>query len=169
MNAFNRTPRQRDFPLSSSKGLGSLPVLICTLAFLLLPARLVAESYRFMDESGNIYFVDSLSQVPAQYRNQVVAQPTPGPEMRDRRYLRELERQRKLQEKLEKQKQKEKEKKKAKKARVNKLPKPKTKLGSTEGEAVPAVTPAHPGQSSQTQEMEVVGGEEPHEKASGQP
>jgi hypothetical protein len=37
-----------------------------------------AQQYRYMDEAGNIHFVDSLSQVPTRYREQV-APSTPTP------------------------------------------------------------------------------------------
>lgn len=43
-----------------------------------------------MDSSGNIHFVDSLGDVPRQYRQQVVA-PTPTPVL-DQRQQRELQR-----------------------------------------------------------------------------
>lgn len=35
-----------------------------------------AQSYRYIDSSGNIHFVDSLGEVPRQYREQIVP-PTP--------------------------------------------------------------------------------------------
>jgi hypothetical protein len=37
-----------------------------------------AQQVRYMDSSGNIHFVDSLSEVPPRYREQVVP-PTPTP------------------------------------------------------------------------------------------
>ncbi len=37
-----------------------------------------AQQYRYMDEAGNIHFVDSVSQVPPRYREQV-APSTPTP------------------------------------------------------------------------------------------
>lgn len=49
---------------------------------------LFAQSLRYMDEGGNIHFVDSIYQVPPKYRNQVLAptavptgkaRPTPRP------------------------------------------------------------------------------------------
>jgi hypothetical protein len=42
-----------------------------------------AQQVRYMDSSGNIHFVDSLSEVPARYREQIVP-PTPTPVL-DRR------------------------------------------------------------------------------------
>jgi hypothetical protein len=43
-----------------------------------------AQSIRYMDESGQLHFVDSLYQVPMKYRDQVVA-PTPVPTGKPRR------------------------------------------------------------------------------------
>ncbi len=40
--------------------------------------RAFADQYRYMDSSGNIYFVDSINQVPPRYREQVFP-PTPVP------------------------------------------------------------------------------------------
>lgn len=37
-----------------------------------------AQQIRYMDSSGNIHFVDSLSEVPPRYREQIVP-PTPTP------------------------------------------------------------------------------------------
>jgi hypothetical protein len=48
-----------------------------------------AQSYRYMDSSGNIHFVDSLSDVPRQYREQLVP-PTPTPVL-DARQRKELQ------------------------------------------------------------------------------
>ncbi|MEN9845931.1 MAG: hypothetical protein RIS36_1078 [Pseudomonadota bacterium] len=48
-----------------------------------------AQHYRYMDSSGNINFVDSLSDVPRQYREQLVP-PTPTPVL-DARQRRELQ------------------------------------------------------------------------------
>lgn len=49
------------------------------VTFLILcSAECCAQQIRYMDSSGNIHFVDSLSQVPSRYREQVVpATPTP--------------------------------------------------------------------------------------------
>jgi hypothetical protein len=47
-----------------------------------------AQRYRYMDSSGNIHFVDSLSEVPRQYREQLVpATPTPVLDARQRKEL----------------------------------------------------------------------------------
>lgn len=48
-----------------------------------------AQHYRYMDSSGNIHFVDSLSDVPRQYREQLVP-PTPTPVL-DARQRKELQ------------------------------------------------------------------------------
>lgn len=48
-----------------------------------------AQHYRYMDSSGNIHFVDSLGDVPRQYREQLVP-PTPTPVL-DARQRRELQ------------------------------------------------------------------------------
>jgi hypothetical protein len=61
-----------------------LLLLACTLAALHC-AGAFAQQHRYMDSSGNIHFVDSLSQVPQRYREQVVP-PTPTPVL-DRRGL----------------------------------------------------------------------------------
>jgi hypothetical protein len=55
----------------------------CTKCFLLVLLNLFSsdcfsQSIRYMDESGNLHFVDSIYQVPPRYRNQVL-QPTPVP------------------------------------------------------------------------------------------
>jgi Glutaredoxin len=57
-------------------------VLIRTFLVLciLLPGKNVwAEVYKYMDEAGNIYFVENLSAVPSRYRNQVTRVPPPVP------------------------------------------------------------------------------------------
>lgn len=36
-----------------------------------------AQSYRYIDESGNIFFVDSIDQIPYRFRYQVIGTPTP--------------------------------------------------------------------------------------------
>jgi hypothetical protein len=49
--------------------------LLCAVA----PSGLsFADEYRYMDASGNIFFVDSINQVPPRYREQVIP-PTPVP------------------------------------------------------------------------------------------
>jgi hypothetical protein len=58
-----------------------LHTLALAISLLVLSAqsqRALAEQYRYMDSSGNIYFVDSINQVPPRYREQVIP-PTPAP------------------------------------------------------------------------------------------
>jgi hypothetical protein len=51
-----------------------------------------AQRYRYVDQSGNIHFVDSWKQVPREYREQIVpATPTP---VLDEKTIRERQRQR---------------------------------------------------------------------------
>jgi hypothetical protein len=55
----------------------------CTILFVALSLAFCADAafaqrYRYMDGSGNIHFVESLKEVPYQYRQQIVpATPTP--------------------------------------------------------------------------------------------
>lgn len=49
-----------------------------------------AQQFRYMDHSGNIHFVESLNDVPRQYRHQIVP-PTPTPVL-DARQKKELQR-----------------------------------------------------------------------------
>ncbi len=51
-------------------------VVLATLAFYSTAA--IAEQLRYMDEAGNIRFVNKMNQVPRQYREQIVP-PTPTP------------------------------------------------------------------------------------------
>ncbi len=73
-----------------------------------------AQQYRYMDSSGNIHFVDSLGDVPRQYRQQLVP-PTPTPVL-DARQRRELQ-QRKEREQKERQHQIEAKKRELERAR----------------------------------------------------
>ena len=50
--------------------------LLLLLPMLVLAASAVAE-YRYIDESGNIHFVDHEKDVPARYRSQLYPTPTP--------------------------------------------------------------------------------------------
>ncbi|MFO0417487.1 MAG: hypothetical protein ACK5Y6_09385 [Pseudomonadota bacterium] len=60
------------------------------VGFLAVSCDVAAQQYRYMDSSGNINFVDSLSDVPRRYREQIVP-PTPTPVL-DRRGLQEKRR-----------------------------------------------------------------------------
>lgn len=52
---------------------------VFTISFILLFSLSVsAEQLRYIDDSGNMHFVDSISQVPKRYLSQVVP-PTPVP------------------------------------------------------------------------------------------
>ena len=55
--------------------LSSLFVLSLSL---LSPPKAEAQRYRYMDSSGNLHFVDSIGDIPRQYRQQVFP-PTPTP------------------------------------------------------------------------------------------
>jgi type IV secretory pathway VirB10-like protein len=72
-------------------GLRMCAVVALLAAGLSLVASADAQRFRYIDNSGNIHFVDSLSQVPERYMNQVVP-PTPTP-VYDRRALQEKKRQ----------------------------------------------------------------------------
>jgi len=39
---------------------------------LFIPSVLLAQAVNFLDESGNVHFADSVSQVPQRYQNQVI-------------------------------------------------------------------------------------------------
>jgi membrane protein involved in colicin uptake len=69
-------------------------VLIILLGAVALVGALFSEAtaqVSYMDASGNIHFVDSPSQVPSQYREQVVP-PTPIPKY-DKKQIAEIKRQ----------------------------------------------------------------------------
>ena len=48
------------------------------LVLLLFPLQSGAQPFRYIDEAGNIIFVDRLNQIPPRYRDQVL-KPTPVP------------------------------------------------------------------------------------------
>ena len=59
----------------------SFSKIVLTVALLCAPFRAIhAQAVHYQDESGNIYFVDSIYDVPERYRKQVVT-PTPTPNM----------------------------------------------------------------------------------------
>lgn len=109
--------------------------VIFILFLLVIPHSLLAERLMFIDEAGNIHFVDHLNQVPAQYRSQitdhsdsnvVIRDPKSGkqiyPVVPKEQKFKKLKRQRDLEvkakEKEEKIKQKELEKKKKQQFKV---------------------------------------------------
>jgi hypothetical protein len=67
-----------------------LALVTIFVGFLAASGEVSAQQYRYMDSSGNINFVDSLSDVPRRYREQIVP-PTPTPVL-DRRGLQEKKR-----------------------------------------------------------------------------
>jgi len=76
-----------------------------------------ADQIRYMDQSGNIIFVDKLSQVPKEYMNQIMT-PTPTPAL-SKQEVAELQRKRRA-EQMEKER-KERERKRDEKERQKKL------------------------------------------------
>jgi hypothetical protein len=52
----------------------------------------LAQTYRYIDSAGNINFVDRISDVPPEYRSQVMP-PTPTP-IKDPKLLKKIERER---------------------------------------------------------------------------
>jgi hypothetical protein len=52
--------------------------LVLSFFFIIVSSSVCAQSLRYMDESGQLHFVDSIYQVPPRYRNQVLV-PTPVP------------------------------------------------------------------------------------------
>lgn len=57
-----------------------LAVLLCS-TFSVQMDLVEGQSYRYIDESGNIFFVDRIDQIPPKYRYQVLP-PTPIPDPR---------------------------------------------------------------------------------------
>ena len=95
-------------------------ITIFTGLFLTLAVnKAVAQSYHYMDKSGNIIFVDRLDQVPNEYRNQIPGfNPTPLP-VKDKKAAQKAAR-----EAAKKEKEKQRERKKKEKL-ANKKPKVK--------------------------------------------
>ena len=61
--------------------------LMLVILFFLLHDKGVAETYKYVDENGSVYFVDSIDKIPAQYR-------------RNTQILREINREEKVPKKL---------------------------------------------------------------------
>lgn len=62
-----------------------LCVFLLSIPLLVLQDAM-AQSYRYMDEAGNIFFVDRLQDVPFRYRNQIPGlSPTPDPALRGKK------------------------------------------------------------------------------------
>lgn len=88
--------------------------LLFVLVFFVSIPLVAAQSIRYIDESGNIHWVDSLQKIPPQYRDQVL-KPTPAPGSEKAA----LEQQRKA-EALKKQKDREDQRKKKEEERKKK-------------------------------------------------
>ncbi|GEM_PF-6566002 len=60
---------------------------------ILLTSLCLAQRFRYIDSAGNIIFVDSISEVPPKYRDQVLP-PTPTP-ITDPKLIKKMEREQK--------------------------------------------------------------------------
>ena len=72
--------------------------LICAFAACVCgfyPLAAVAQTFRYQDESGNIFFVEKLSDIPEKYRSQVIP-PTPLPYRNERERRKWMKEQKKL-------------------------------------------------------------------------
>lgn len=102
-------------------------IIYCIVA--LVPSTSLADSLRYMDESGNIHFVDRLSDIPTRYRGQVIeTKPTPVSQEEYRQQLSEWKRKKAAEEREVKRQQREREREeKAKKRELEKADKKKQK------------------------------------------
>ena len=102
-------------------------IAYCTVA--LVPSASLADSLRYMDESGNIHFVDRLSDIPTRYRGQVSdTKPTPVSQEEYRQQLSEWKRKKAAEEREVKRQQRERDRQeKAKKRELEKADKKKQK------------------------------------------
>jgi len=64
--------------------------LVLTGVYAVFPAGSQADQLKYMDDAGNIHFVDRLAQVPPKYKEQIVP-PTPTPVL-DKRQIAQLKR-----------------------------------------------------------------------------
>lgn len=110
-----------------------LTSLFALFVSLVCPLQAEAQRYRYMDSSGNLHFVDSLGDIPRQYRQQVVP-PTPTPAL-DTRQRNQLKR---AKDREMKQRQQQMEKKKREIERVRKSLERDQKLQSIKGASAPA-------------------------------
>ena len=92
-------------------------LLACAAVSALWIGEPVADQIRYMDEAGNIIFVDKLSEVPKEYMHQIMT-PTPTPVI-SKQEAAEMQRKRR-QEQMEKER-KEREKKREERERQKKL------------------------------------------------
>ena len=99
---------------SGIRGLNN--ILIALLLVSAVPCY--AQSFNYIDEAGTVHFVESLSEVPPRYRDQVVP-PTPitMTPKEYKKYLSEIEKKKKDEEKLKKSEEKAKARLKEKKKR----------------------------------------------------
>jgi len=66
---------------------------LCALVLISVPTAVIAEGIRYMDQAGNIHFVDRLAEVPEEYRGQVInVEPTPMTQEQYRKALQEYRR-----------------------------------------------------------------------------
>ncbi len=68
---------------------------VAILSLVLCAKEATAQTIRYQDEAGNIYFVEKFSDVPDQYRNQVIP-PSPPPYTNDKERRAWLKEQKKL-------------------------------------------------------------------------
>ncbi len=117
-------------------------ILSLTLGCVIVVTCRYAESqqFRYMDNSGNIHFVESINDVPRQYRHQIVP-PTPTPVL-DARQKKEIQR---AKERELRERQRQLENKKRELERTRRAIERDQKLQSSRGGSVvrdPAPAPA---------------------------
>lgn len=73
--------------------------LILFILLLVSPALALAEGFKYEDEAGNIYFADTIAEIPMRYRNQVIHTPKYEGSAKDlEKYNKKLEQLKKKQE-----------------------------------------------------------------------
>jgi hypothetical protein len=122
--------------------LSRIPSLVALVWLVALVPDGEAQRFRYMDSSGNIHFVETLNDVPRQYRQQVV-QPTPTPVL-DARQKKELQRakERELRERQRKIENKKRELERTRRAIERDQKIHSSKLGGAVSEPAPAAKPA---------------------------
>lgn len=75
--------------------------------FAFISSSRALDLLRYMDKAGNIHFVDNISKVPKEYREQII-KPTPVPEL-SKDQIRELQRKQRLEEEERKRKEHDRE------------------------------------------------------------
>jgi hypothetical protein len=92
--------------MSYRKLLSKFKLVLCATSLLVVLCSIVdAERFRYIDEAGNIFWVDSLLAIPERYRYQVL-KPTPIPDEATIRWM-EQRRREKEREKLVKKQEEE--------------------------------------------------------------